>query len=367
VSGEAHSHYSDVLSDLGRYREAVESYDRALLLAPDAVEDWCNRGLAFDSLGQREEAISSFDQAIACRPDFTRAYLWRAKVLSELGRYDDALEDVDKALAIEPSLAEAWLDRANVLNQLKRYDEALADYEKALALKSDLAEAWLGRGTALSKLKRYDDAITAYGKALVLKPDLAGAWFSRRHPEEHFTFYSEQVVWLPDCYQSNDAKRSISERKPTRSECSLPETAFVFCCFNNTFKILPEVFDTWMRLLVARDNSVLWLIETNQAAALNLGLEAEKRGISSERLIFASKMPLPDHLARLSNADLFLDTLPYNAHTTASDALWAGVPLVTCLGSTFASRVAASPLNAVGLEELITDSPQALATKLANV
>jgi protein O-GlcNAc transferase len=189
-------------------------------------------------------------------------------------------------------------------------------------------------------------------------------------PEEHFAFYSEQVVWLPDCYQANDERRRISERRPTRAECQLPDTAFVFCCFNNAAKILPETFDIWMRLLAAKDNSVLWLPDPHPTARQNLRREAEKRGISPDRLIFAAKTPLlADHLARLGNADLFLDTLPYNAHTTASDALWAGVPLITCLGSSFASRVAASLLKAVGLGELVTSSLQdyeTLALELVN-
>jgi protein O-GlcNAc transferase len=189
-------------------------------------------------------------------------------------------------------------------------------------------------------------------------------------PEEHFAFYSEKVVWLPESYQPNDAGQQISERKPTRFECRLPETAFVFCCFNNTVKILPEMFDIWMRLLAAREQSVLWLSGTNATARESLSTEVEKRGISSDRLIFADKIPLlADHLARLRNADLFLDTLPYNAHATASDALWAGVPVLTCLGSSFASRVAASLLRAVGLDELITHSLEdyeTLAVELAN-
>ena len=187
-------------------------------------------------------------------------------------------------------------------------------------------------------------------------------------PEDHFRFYSEQVVWLPNTYQPNDNKRLISERLPTRAECNLPEAAFVFCCFNNTYKITPEVFSVWMQLLASIEGSVLWLIETNPTTAQNLRKEAKARGISPERLIFAPKMPLADHLSRHRQADLFLDTLPYNAHTTASDALWAGLPVLTCVGETFAGRVAASLLNAVGLSELITASLgdyEALALKLA--
>jgi protein O-GlcNAc transferase len=186
-------------------------------------------------------------------------------------------------------------------------------------------------------------------------------------PEEHIQFYSEQVVWLPDTYQPND-KRLIAERLPTRVECNLPEAGFVFCCFNTTYKIIPEVFAVWMKLLGTVEGSVLWLLETNPTAAQNLRNEAKARGISPERLIFAPKMPLADHLSRHRLADLFLDTLPYNAHTTASDALWAGLPVLTCLGETFAGRVAASLLKAVGLPELMTTSLEdyeALALKLA--
>jgi predicted O-linked N-acetylglucosamine transferase (SPINDLY family) len=148
----------------------------------------------------------------------------------------------------------------------------------------------------------------------------------------------------------------------------LPETGFVFCCFNTTYKIIPEVFAAWMKLLGAVEGSVLWLLETNPTAAQNLRNEAKARGISPERLIFAPKLPLAEHLSRHRLADLFLDTLPYNAHTTASDALRAGLPLVTCLGETFAGRVAASLLKAVGLSELITTSLEdyeTLALKLA--
>ena len=188
-------------------------------------------------------------------------------------------------------------------------------------------------------------------------------------PEEHFQYYSERVVWLPETYQANDNKNAISEHNPTRPECGLPENAFVFCCFNNTYKITPEIFDIWMKLLTATAGSVLWLLGTNATAEANLRREAERRGVAPDRLVFAPKIQLADHLARSAQADLFLDTMPYNAHTTGSDALWAGVPLLTCLGSTFASRVAASLGRAVGLDELVTHSLQdyeAMALKLAH-
>ena len=187
-------------------------------------------------------------------------------------------------------------------------------------------------------------------------------------PEEEQQYYAEKVVYLPDSYQVNDSKRRIGERTPTRAEAGLPETGFVFCCFNNNYKITPFMFDIWMRLLRQVEGSVLWLVEGNAAVVRNLRREAEKRGVAPERLVFAPRAKPEDHLARHRLIDLFLDTLPYNAHTTASDALWAGLPLVTCLGTTFAGRVAGSLLNAVGLPELITHSLaeyEALALKLA--
>jgi predicted O-linked N-acetylglucosamine transferase (SPINDLY family) len=157
----------------------------------------------------------------------------------------------------------------------------------------------------------------------------------------------------------NDRNRVISDKAFSRSEFGLPSQGFVFCCFNNNYKITPLIFSCWMRILNQVDGSVLWLLEDNAFAASNLKKEAEGRGVSSERLVFAKRMPLPEHLARHKLADLFLDTLPYNAHTTASDALWVGLPVLTCLGETFAGRVAASLLNAIGLPELITTTPEA--------
>ena len=178
-------------------------------------------------------------------------------------------------------------------------------------------------------------------------------------PENHKEFYSEKIVYLPNCYQANDNKKKIGTYNFTRLELGLPEKGFVFCCFNNNYKILPDVFDCWMRILRQVDGSVLWIIEDNAIAASNLRKEAVARGISADRLVFAKRMPLSDHLARHRLADLFLDTLPYNAHTTASDALWAGLPVLTCLGQTFPGRVAASLLNAIHLPELITTTLEA--------
>ncbi|MEA2824923.1 MAG: protein O-GlcNAc transferase [Alphaproteobacteria bacterium] len=173
-------------------------------------------------------------------------------------------------------------------------------------------------------------------------------------PEEDRAFYSEQIVYLPDTYQCNDSRRRIGARKLTRTEAGLPENSFVFCCFNGNHKIMPGTFGIWMSILSKVEGSVFWLLEEHPCAIANLRSEAKDRGIAAERLVFAKRMPLEDHLARLKLADLVLDTLPYGAHTTASDALWAGVPVLTRLGKTFAGRVAASLLNAIHMPELIT-------------
>jgi predicted O-linked N-acetylglucosamine transferase (SPINDLY family) len=176
-------------------------------------------------------------------------------------------------------------------------------------------------------------------------------------PRQHFEFYSEQVVWLPDSFMVSDSTRQIAGTTPARGELGLPETGFVFCCFNQSYKIDPAIFDLWMRLLHRIDGSVLWLKDNDAAASLNLRREAELRGIAPERLVFAPAVArVEDHLARQRQADLFLDTLHYNAHTTANDALWAGVPVLTCIGSTFAGRVAASLVRAAGLPELVTET-----------
>lgn len=187
-------------------------------------------------------------------------------------------------------------------------------------------------------------------------------------PLQHHACFAEKVVYLPGAYQVNDAKRRIAEHVPARGEYGLPEPGFVYCCFNNNYKFTPGIFGIWMRLLNKVPGSVLWLLESNAAAARNLKMAAAEWGVVPERLVFATRIKLEDHLARHRLADLSLDTLPYNAHTTTSDALWAGLPVVTCLGTTFAGRVGASLLSAIGLDELITHSLEeyeALAWELA--
>ena len=173
-------------------------------------------------------------------------------------------------------------------------------------------------------------------------------------PIESQQYYSEKIVYLPNSYQVNDRQRSITDKVFTKDELGLPKDSFVFCCFNNNYKITPNTFDGWVRILKVVKSSVLWLLEDNPIAVLNLRKEAQVRGLDPNRLVFAKRTNPPEHLARHRAADLFIDTLPYNAHTTASDALWAGLPVLTCTGESFASRVAASLLNAIELPELIT-------------
>lgn len=175
-------------------------------------------------------------------------------------------------------------------------------------------------------------------------------------PEGEHAAFSEQVVYLPDSYLPTDAKRMIGETAPSRREAGLPESGFVFCSFNNTYKVTPSLFAIWMRLLREVEGSVLWLLGGDEAVVRNRREYARQHGVDPDRLVFAPRTSHENHLARHRLADLFLDTLPYNAHATAADALWVGLPVLTCCGTSFASRVAASVLGAVGLPELITDN-----------
>ena len=188
-------------------------------------------------------------------------------------------------------------------------------------------------------------------------------------PETSHQFYTEKILELPNCYMVRDSKLIIANLEFERKELGLPNNGFVFCCFNQSSKINPETFDSWCRILNKVEDSVLWLLEDNSLMVDNLKLEAKKRLIDPKRIIFAKKRPQPFYLGLYKYADLFLDTLPYNAHTTAGDALWADLPVLTCFGTTYAGRVAASHLKAIQLPELITysrDEFEKLAVELAN-
>ena len=188
-------------------------------------------------------------------------------------------------------------------------------------------------------------------------------------PESQSVHFSEQIVRLPNSFFPYDRTREIAQDTPSRASLLLPERGAVFCCFNNAYKITPDCFGSWMRILRRTPDSVLWLLRDSETVAKNLRREAEARGIDPDRLAFAGRLPMAEYLARYRRADLFLDTLPYNAGTTACDALWAGLPVLTRIGEAFAGRVAASALTAVGLPELIARSQaeyEAMAIELAN-
>ena len=189
-------------------------------------------------------------------------------------------------------------------------------------------------------------------------------------PAQEQHLYAEKPVWMPDSFMTRDIRGGPCGQGASRQQLGLPEQSFVFCCFNSTYKINPRVFDAWMRILRRVDAGVLWLSEQAPAARDNLRAQAVAAGIDPQRLVFASRVPqLEQHLSRLGRADLFLDTLPYNAHATANDALWAGLPVLTCRGETFAGRVAATLLTALDMSELITaswDEYESLAVALAS-
>ena len=270
---------------------------------------------------------------------------WRRRIASAVDRFIDVRHVADAAIA-----AQARALGIDIAVDLKGHTQHARPGIFA-ARAGRVQASWLGYPGTLG---------APYVDYLVADPTLV--------PPPHRQHYDEKIAYLPHSYQPNDSTKAIAANTPARPEAGLPTQGFVFCCFNHSFKILPPVFDVWMRLLTAIDGSVLWLLESNAAAMRNLRREAAARGIVPDRLVFAPRVPLAAHLARHRHADLVLDTIPYNAHTTASDALWAGVPIVTCLGETFAGRVGASLLGAVGLSELVTPdlaAYEALALALA--
>jgi predicted O-linked N-acetylglucosamine transferase (SPINDLY family) len=186
-------------------------------------------------------------------------------------------------------------------------------------------------------------------------------------PKVNQIHFSEKVIYMPDTYWCSDSRRIVSTKAMTKRELGLPESSFIFCCFNHCYKITPDVFDSWMHILRNVENSVLWLLEDSQSAKQNLIREAELRGISGERLKFASRTSPSEYLCRLTMADLFIDSWPYNAHTTANDALYVGLPVLTKIGQAFASRVAASQLTALKIPELITYSKRSFEQQAINL
>jgi protein O-GlcNAc transferase len=239
------------------------------------------------------------------------------------------------------------------------YEVALLSRERQIDIAVDLKGFTAGHRTGIFALRAAPVQLSYLGYPGTMGAPYVDYLIADRTlvPEGSEHYYSEQIIYLPASYQINDSARPIASRADTREHCGLPVTGVVFCCFNNCYKITPGVFDSWMRILSQVEGSVLWLLQDNAAATRNLKREAQRRGVNAERVLFAQRLALPEHLARQSLADLFLDTLPCNAHTTASDALWAGLPVITCAGQGFAARVAASLLEAIELPELIASGP----------
>ena len=227
----------------------------------------------------------------------------------------------------------------------------------------DLAGYTQGSRTGIFALRAAPLQVSMVAYPGTLGADFIDAVVADAHviPHDQRAHFSEQVLLMPHSYLANDDRRALPGPAPSRAAAGLPAHGFVFCGFNQNKKITPAVFALWMGLLREVDASVLWLLQDNPLASQNLRAAARAHGIDADRLVFAPRLPLPEHLARHACADLFLDTLPYNAHTTACDALWAGLPVLTRTGETFAGRVGASLLHAVGLPELVTDSPAAYA------
>jgi len=256
---------------------------------------------------------------------------------------------------IEKELKNNFLEVIEIADmQHKDVENILKDYEIDIAID-------LGGHTKGSALPIFSQRIAPIQINYLGYPGTSGAKFmdyiiadATVIPEENREFYTEKIIYLPNSYQPNDFKKGISNIQSSRQDMGLDENSFVYCCFNNSYKINPKTFDSWMNILHQVKNGILWLLEDNEINSNNLRKEAKNRGINPERIVFAKRINLRDHLARHAHADLFLDTLPYNAHTTASDALWTGLPVLTLKGNNFAGRVAASLLTAINMPELVT-------------
>ncbi len=249
-------------------------------------------------------------------------------------------------------------DRFIDVRQMRTLDIARMMHEMEIDIAVDLAGYTADSRTDIFAHRPAPIQVNYLGYSSTMGTDYFDYLIADRHiiPEEYRQCYSEEVIYLPDTYLPTDSEVQIAEQTPTRAEQGLPDDGFIFCSFNHDYKINPPVFDVWMRLLKQVPGSVLWLMKLNESAERNLRKEAENRGVGAERIIFATRVPrIEDHLARYRLADLFLDTTPYNAHTTTSDVLRVGLPVLTCRGKAFAGRVAAGLLSVVGLPELITD------------
>ena len=423
-------HRAGVLMDLRRYVEALAAYDQAFALAPNIEDlpgdrlyaklilaDWSNFAAEFEVLSDAIDAgrrvsspfpllalpatpaqqlkIATLNSARHILPDakapanyahdkirvgYFSADFWdhaTSHLMAELFEIHDraAFEIIGFSFGARQhdgmrQRVESAFDQCHDLSGLS--DQEAADLARALEI--DIAIDLKGY-TARSRYGIFVRRAAPVQAQYIGFPGTMGAGFidylvadSVIIPPALRQFYSEKIVALPDSYQVNDRQRPIGAPTPTRRELDLPADSFVFCSFNSVYKITPDLFDVWMRLLRGTPGAVLWLMNAGDTATANLRREAEARGVDARRLIFAPPVPAPAHRARHAAADLFLDTFIYGAHTTASDALWTGLPVLTLPGETFASRVGASLVTAIGMPELIASSREeyeAIALRLA--
>lgn len=390
-------HWLDVLAHQTKdHVNAVGLMRQAIAINPDTAAVYSNLGVALQALNRFDEALACYDQAIQLGDD-AAARCNRGSLLVNLGKFEDAVETFSRLLETAPAypFAQGHLLHTKMLCCDWTGLPELADaIKQGIAARKKSAEPFGYQGISCSE-QDLRACAEIYAADKFPMPNITLCKTTARRPgkirigylagefreqatavlmtgvwEQHdkSRHYTEKIVYLPHSYQPNDRKRQADHQAFSREALGLPRAGFVFCCFNNNYKITPGTFAVWMRILNRVDGSLLWLLEDNPTAAINLRHEAAARGVSADRLIFAKRVSLPAHLARHRAADLFLDTPPYNAHTTASDALWTGLPVLTCVGATFAGRVAASLLNAMALPELITrDEAQyeSLAVELA--
>jgi predicted O-linked N-acetylglucosamine transferase (SPINDLY family) len=412
---DAYNNIGNIHSDHGRYEEALEAYDQALALKVDDSEarsmrlyakmhlcDWSNfKGECSSVISSIKRGApvypftilafsSSLDEQLRCARLFSKKYplsarpLWRgetyrhdrirvayvstdfrqhavASILAGMFENHDRSKFEVTAISIGPD------DGSEMRQRLQRAFEHFVDAQE-LTDDEIAARTREGEIDILIDLNGYTAGARFGIFARRAAPIQVGYLGGTRGADyidyliadrtivtpAQRPYYAEKMVYLPDSFQPVDDKRIVSDRVYSRAELGLPEKGFVFCCFNNSYKIVPRNFDSWMRILKRVDGSVLWLREDKATASANLRKEAEARGIAGERVVFAQRMPsIEEHLGRHRSADLFLDTLPFNAHTTADDALWAGLPVLTHIGEALPGRVGASLLRAVGLPEMI--------------
>lgn len=422
ADAHAHSNYGNALNELGRFDEALDSYTRALKINPDSdwllgmwlhakmhLCDWSNLDSRIADLAakirqarnvtppfpvlplidypplQRQAAETwvreKHPPSRLLPPIAKRARHERIRVGYFSGDYRDHPVSLLTAEMFERHdrsrfEVNAFSFGPDTQDQMRKRMERAFDRFIDVRGKSDLDVAQLARNMQLdiavdlagftegcrpnifalraaplqvSYLGYLGTVGAPYMDYLIANPTII--------PLEHQRHYAEKIVYLPS-YQANDSTRVISDKRFSREELGLPRTGFVFCCFNASYKILPEIFNRWMRILRQVKDSVLFLLGDGMTAQRNLRREAVARGVAADRLVFGKRLPSPEYLARYRTADLFLDTLPYNAGTTASDALRAGLPVLTHMGESFAARVAASLLNAIGLPELVTTTQE---------